>query len=144
MNHQEHGQSQEGSTVGVWRTEEKQDVYSHADGGEALSGVGARVGGQSLTLDREIGTEGIGDFDPFGGVIDQLIDDARKQWVKSQECIVWYRSEAEEYKQKLDNLIKLKELQQQQQQEMRRWQEAQRQQQQTQSSTTNGGENLAE
>jgi phage shock protein A len=50
----------------------------------------------------------------IGGILDQLIDDAEKQLVKSRECIVWYREEAKEYEQKLNNLRKLKELQQQQ------------------------------
>ncbi|MEG4066240.1 hypothetical protein QUA42_02610 [Microcoleus sp. Pol11C2] len=126
---QEHGQSQEGKTVGVRGTEDKQDVYPHTDRSETFSGASSGFGGQWLRLDREASKEGIGDFNPFGGVIDQLIDDAKKQLVKSQECIVWYREEVKEYQQKLDNLIKLKELQEQQYQEMLRQQEAQRQQQ---------------
>lgn len=141
---QEHGQSQEGSAVRVWGTEEKQDVYAYTNGGEALSGVGARVGGESLTFNREASKEGIGNFNPFGGVIDQLIDDAKKQLVKSQECIVWYREEVKEYQQKLDNLIKLKELQEQQYQEMQRQQQIQQRQQPESSNDSNGGENLAE
>ncbi|MEG4964659.1 MULTISPECIES: hypothetical protein [unclassified Microcoleus] len=141
---QKHGQGQEGETVGVRGSEGHESFRAYTYGSETLSGASARVGGQSLTIDREDSKEGTGSFDPFGGVIDQLIDDARKQWVKSQECIVWYRSEAEEYKQKLDNLIKLKELQQQQQQEMRRQQETQHQQQTESSNDSNGGENLAE
>jgi phage shock protein A len=40
----------------------------------------------------------------IGGILDQLIDDAEKQLVKSRECIVWYREEAKEYEQKLNNL----------------------------------------
>ncbi|MEG4147899.1 hypothetical protein [Microcoleus sp. Pol12B5] len=140
MNHQEHGQSQEGATVGVRGIEDEQDVYAHADGGQTLSGVGARFGSKSLTLDREVSSAGVGDFNPFGGVIDQLIDDAKKQLVKSQECIVWYREEVKEYQQKLDNLVKLKELQEEQQRQMR---QQQLQQQQVESSN-NGGETLAE
>ncbi|MEG4032201.1 hypothetical protein [Microcoleus sp. Pol8_D1] len=144
MNQQEHGQSQKGETVGVWGGEGEQNVRPYTDGGETLSGVGARAGSQSLTIDREASKEGTRNFNPFGGVIDQLIDDAKKQLVKSQECIVWYRAEVQEYQEKLNNLIKLKELQEQQYQEMLRQQEAQRQQQQLQSSNDNGGENLAE
>lgn len=116
---QEHGQGQKGETVGIRRSEGGQSIYPHADSSEALSGVGGRTGGQLLTLDREDSAAGAGNFDPFGGVIDQLIDDAKKQLVKSQECIIWYREESKEYQQKLDNLVKLKELQQQQRQQMR-------------------------
>lgn len=121
---QEHGQIQEGETVGVRGIEDKQDVHPHAYRGQALSGVSAGARSQRLRFDREDSKEGARDFDPFGGVIDQLIDDARKQMVKSQECIVWYREEAKEYEQKLNNLVKLKELQQQQQQQMRELQES--------------------
>jgi hypothetical protein len=116
---QEHDQGQEGEAIRVRGSEDQQDVYPYTHGSEALSGVSGGFGNQSLTLDREDSKEGVRDFDPFGGVIDQLIDDARKQLVKSQECIVWYREEAKEYQEKLNNLIKLKELQQQQQQQMK-------------------------
>lgn len=133
---QEHGQSQKGKTVGIRGSEGGQSVHPYTDGSEALSGASARVGGQLLTLDREDSAARVGNFDPFGGVIDQLIDDARKQLVKSQECIVWYREEAKEYQQKLDNLVKLKELQQQQQEEMRELQ--------AKSSNDSDEENLAE
>jgi len=114
---QEHGQGQEGEAKGIWGIEDKQDVYSHANRSETLSGVGAGLGSQRLRPDREDSKEGIGGFNPFGGVIDQLIVDARKQLVKSEECIVWYREEVKEYQEKLDNLVKLKELQEQQMRE---------------------------
>ena len=120
---QEHGQGQEGEAIGVRGIEDKQDVYPHTNGGEALSGVSRRFGGQRLGFDRENSAAGAGDFNPFGGVIDQLIDDAKKQLVKSQECIIWYREESKEYQNKLDNLIKLKELQQQQFQQMKELQQ---------------------
>ena len=138
---QEHGQSQEGETIGVRGSEGDESFRPYTYGSEALSGVSGGVGAQLLTLDREASAAGVGNFNPFGGVIDQLIDDARKQLVKSQECIVWYREEVKEYQQKLNNLIKLKELQEQQQQEMQRQQQAQQQQQEP---SNNGGENLAE
>ncbi|MEG4572659.1 hypothetical protein QUA56_08135 [Microcoleus sp. N3A4] len=140
---QEHGQSQKSEAVGVRGSEGDKSLRAYAHRSEALSGVSAGVGSQSLTLDREVGSTGARDFDPFGGVIDQLIADAKKQLVKSQECIVWYREEAKEYQEKLSNLEKLKELQQQQRQQMRELQEMQ-QQQQAESSNQNGGENLAE
>jgi hypothetical protein len=134
---QEHDQSQKGETLRVRGSEGGQSVYPHTDSSEALSGVSARVGGQLLTLDRENSAAGVRDFNPFGGVIDQLIDDARKQLVKSQECIVWYREEAKEYQDKLNNLTKLKELQQQQHEQMRELQAKS-------SNDNNGEENLAE
>jgi hypothetical protein len=116
---QEHGQGQKSEAVGVRRSEGHESIRPYTHGSETLSGVSGGVGSQSVTINREDSKEGARDFDPFGGVIDQLIDDARKQLVKSQECIVWYREEAKEYQEKLNNLIKLKELQQQQQQQMR-------------------------
>jgi hypothetical protein len=112
---QEHGQGQEGETVGIRGTENKQNVYSDTDRGKAVTGASAGAGDESITPDRENSQEGAGNLDTFGGVIDQLIEDARKQMVKSQECIVWYREEVKEYEQKINNLMKLKELQQQQQ-----------------------------
>lgn len=139
MNPQEHGQSQEGETVTVRGTEEEHDVYNHAHSGAALAGVGSRTGSEFIGFDRKNSQEGTRSFNPFGGVIDQLIDDAKKQLVKSQECIVWYRAEVQEYQEKLDNLIKLKELQEQQYQEMLRQQEAQRQQQTESSNDSDGG-----
>ena len=127
MNHQEHGQKSE--TLTVRGIEDEQDIHDHADSGEALSGVSARVGSQLLGLDREDSAARSGDFQPFGGVLDQLIEDTRKQLIKSNECIVWYREEVKEYEEKLKNLTKLKELQEEQYQEMRRQQEILLQQQ---------------
>jgi hypothetical protein len=133
---QEHGQGQKSEAVGVRGSESHESIRPYTHGSEALSGVSGGVGNQSVTINREDSKEGARDFDPFGGVIDQLIDDARKQLVKSQECIVWYREEAKEYQEKLNNLIKLKELQQQQQQQMRELQ--------TKSSNNQSEENLTE
>ncbi|MEG4842481.1 hypothetical protein [Microcoleus sp. B9-D4] len=160
MNQGQDEQSQESTTVGVRGGEGGQSFHPHADGSTAFEGAGARLGAQLLELDRENSAARAGNFNPFGGVLDQLIDDARKQLIKSNECIVWYREEVKEYEEKLNNLIKLKELQEQQYQEMRRQQEMLlqqqqlmqqqlmqqqlMQQQQTESSKQNGGENLAE
>ncbi|MEG4335432.1 hypothetical protein QUB40_26365 [Microcoleus sp. AT9_A2] len=153
MNQGQHGQSQESTTVGVRGNEGGQGFHSHADGSTAFEGAGARLGAQLLELDRENCSEGAGDFNPFGGVLDQLIDDARKQLIKSNECIVWYREEVKEYEEKLKNLVKLKELQEEQYQEMRRQQEVILQQQeqiqqqlkqQQAESSNHSGENLAE
>jgi hypothetical protein len=138
---QEHDQGKKSQTTEIRRTEDQQDFYADTNGGSTLSGVSTWTGGERLGSDREIGKEGAGDFDPFGGVIDQLIEDAKKQLVKSQECITWYREEAKEYQQKLDNLLKLKELQQQQRKLM---QEQQLMQQTSETSTNhNEGESLA-
>jgi len=133
---QEHGQGQKSEAVGVRGSQGHESIRPYTHGSEALSGVSGGLGGQSVTINREDSKEGARDFDPFGGVIDQLIDDARKQLVKSQECIVWYREEAKEYQEKLNNLIKLKELQQQQQQQMRELQ--------AKSSSNHSEESLAE
>ncbi|MEG4121906.1 hypothetical protein QUA43_31155 [Microcoleus sp. N9_B4] len=130
MNSQEHGQIQEGETLRVRGTEEEHDVHSHADSGEALSANSGGFRTQLLGLNREDSAAGGGNFNPFGGILDQLIDDARKQLIKSNECIVWYKEEVKEYQEKLNNLIKLKELQEQQYQEMQQQQQMLLQQQQ--------------
>ncbi|MEG4944001.1 hypothetical protein [Microcoleus sp. F4-D5] len=152
---QEHGQGQKSETVGIRGGEGHESLRPYADGSTAIQGAGARLGAQLLTIDREDRPAGGGDLNPFGGVLDQLIDDARKQLIKSNECIVWYREEVKEYEEKLKNLIKLKELQEEQYQEMRRQQEVilkqqeqiqqQLTQQQHQSQPSNhSGENPAE
>jgi hypothetical protein len=129
-------QEKDGQTQRIRGNKNTQDVRTDSHWGENVERVGAGVGNQPLATDRENSSSGIATYDPLGGVLDQLIDDAEKQWVKSQECIVWYQQEAQEYKQKLDKLRKLKELQQQQQQ------------QQTLTAATesfnHSGENLAE
>ena len=154
---QEHGQGQQkGETVGVRGSEGGQSVHPYTHSSETLAGVGGGFGAQFLALDREDSAPGTGNFHPFGGVLDQLIDDTRKQLVKSSECVVWYREEVKEYEEKLKNLVKLKELQEEQYQEMQRQQEMllqqqqlmqqqlMQQQQKIESLTTNGGEELAE
>jgi len=86
------------------------DAHSSPDAGRTSEGVWA-VG---VELHRENCSEGDYSNDPLGGILDQLIDDAQKQLVKTQECIVWYQSEAKELRDKLQNLKKLKELRQKQ------------------------------
>jgi len=86
------------------------DAHSSPDAGRTSEGVWA----VSVELYRENCSEGDYSNDPLGGILDQLIDDAQKQLVKSQECIVWYQSEATEIRAKLQNLKKLKELRQSQ------------------------------
>lgn len=154
MNHQEHGQGQEGTTEGIRGAEGQQSFYPNPDGSAAFAGASTGFRDQLFTFDRENSPARTANFNPFGGILDQLIDDVKKQLVKSRECIVWYREEEKEYQEKLNNLLGLKELQEQQYQEMRRQQELillqqqqiqqQLAQQQAQSSNNNGGENLAE
>jgi hypothetical protein len=144
MNSQEHGQIQKGEALGIRGIENEPDVHYHADSGAALSADSGGVRSQLLGLDRENSAARGGNFNPFGGVIDQLIDDAKKQLIKSNECVVWYKEEVKEYEEKVNNLIKLKELQEQQYQEMLRQQEAQRQQQTESSKDSNGGNDSAQ
>ena len=150
MNHQEHGQIQKSETLTVRGTENEQDFHYHADSGQAVSADSGRLRSEFVGLNREDSATGGRDFNPFGGILDQLIDDAKKQLIKSRECIVWYREEEKEYQEKVNNLIKLKELQEQQYQEMRRQhemllqQQPLMQQQKTDSSNQDGGEELAE
>lgn len=122
------------------------DADSREDAGRISTGTGT----ECFQPDRKSSKEGNLLGYAVGGMLDQLIDDAEKQLVKSKECIVWYREEVKEYEQKLNNFRKLKELHQQQ---MAAAEEEARSQldnvldtteQQTESSNQNGGENLAE
>ncbi len=93
--------------------EKSQELRTNTDSNQNARRPSEGIGNQCLASDRENRTEGIGVASAIGGILDQLINDAEKQLVRSRECIVWYREEAKEYEQKLNNLRKLKELQQQ-------------------------------
>ena len=116
--------------------ESDERVRIDTDGCENARQISSGTGTQRFQPDRENSAAGNLLGDAIGGILDQLIDDAEKQLVKSRECIVWYREEAKEYEQKLNNLRKLKELQQQQQQIITA--------PTLESSNDNSGENLAE
>ncbi len=96
------------------RNESDEGVRLDTDGGENAREISTGTGTQCFQPDRKNSSAGNFIGNAIGGILDQLIDDAEKQLVKSRECIVWYREEAKEYEQKLNNLRKLKELQQQQ------------------------------
>jgi hypothetical protein len=105
---------QESETEGIRGTEEERRLRFDPDGGEASQRTSEGVWAVGVELYREDCSEGDYSLDPLGGILDQLIDDAQKQLVKSQECIVWYQSEAKEIRVKLQNLKKLKELREKQ------------------------------
>lgn len=86
---------------------------SSQDAGRPSEGIGS----QRLASDRKNRTEGIGAYGAIGGILNQLIEDARKQLAKSRECVVWYQEEVKESEEKLKNLLHLMELQELQQQE---------------------------
>jgi hypothetical protein len=104
----------ESETEGVRGEKERQDLWIDTNSGSNAGRVSEGIRSELVTSDRENSKEGASLVYAIGGILDQLIDDAEKQLVKSRECIVWYREEAKEYEQKLNNLRKLKELQQQQ------------------------------
>jgi hypothetical protein len=104
----------ESETERVRGEEERQDLWIDTNSGSNAGRVSEGIRSELITSDRENSKEGASVVYAIGGILDQLIDDAEKQLVKSRECIVWYREEAKEYEQKLNNLRKLKELQQQQ------------------------------
>ncbi len=97
--------------------EKSQKLWPDTDGSQNAGRVSTGTGTQRLALDRKNSTEGISAKDAIGGILHQLIEDARKQLAKSRECIVWYQSEAREYEEKLKNLTELMELQELQQQQ---------------------------
>ncbi|MCC3411072.1 MULTISPECIES: hypothetical protein [unclassified Microcoleus] len=112
---QTHGQKSE--TERIRGSESDEGVRLDAYGSQNVERIGEGIRNQCISPDREGGEEGTGASDALGGILDQLIDDAQKQLVKSLECIVWYQSEARECEQKLNNLVKLKELQARQKEE---------------------------
>ena len=124
-----------GQTQGIRGSESLQDVRTDSDGSAAIERVSTGIGNQPIAAYREGSSPGVTAYDTIGGVLDQLIDDAERQKVKSQECIDWYKQELQEYEAKLENLRKLKQLQLQQQQQ---------QQQLEQSNDSDSGESLAE
>lgn len=85
-------------------------VRLDADSSENARRISTGTGAQRFQSDREGSKEGNILGHAVGGMLDQLIDDAEKQLVKSRECIVWYREEEKEYEQKLNNFRKLREL----------------------------------
>lgn len=85
-------------------------VRLDTDGGENAGRFSTGIGAECLQLDREDSSEGNLLSNAIGGMLDQLIDDAEKQLVKSRECIVWYREEEKECEQKLNNFRRLKDL----------------------------------
>ena len=104
----------ESETERVRGEEERQDLWTDTNSSSNAGRVSEGIRSELVTSDRENSKEGASLVYAIGGILDQLIDDAEKQLVKSRECIVWYREEAKEYEQKLNNLRKLKQLQQQQ------------------------------
>ena len=104
----------ESETEGVRGEEKRQDLWTNTNSSSNAGRVSEGIRSELVTSDRENSKEGASLVYAIGGILDQLIDDAEKQLVKSRECIVWYREEAKEYEQKLNNLRKLKQLQQQQ------------------------------
>lgn len=109
---------QESETEGVRGIEGNEGVRIDAYGSETVERAGEGVRHQSLTLDRKGSKKGTGDKNTIGGILAQLLEDAEKQLAKSRECIVWYREEAKEYEQKIENLRKLVELQESEQQSL--------------------------
>jgi len=98
-----------------WGDEKSQKLRSDADGSQDVGRISEKSRAERLTLNRKGRQRRTGALSTLGGILDQLIEDARKQLVKSQECVVWYQSEVKESKEKLENLLNLKKLQESQQ-----------------------------
>jgi hypothetical protein len=99
------------------RDENPEELRFDADSGENVGRISEKSRTQRLTLDRKSRQRGTGALCAIGGIIDQLIEDAQKQLVKSRECVVWYQSEVRESEEKLANLQNLKKLQEEAQAE---------------------------
>lgn len=104
----------ESETERIRGAEGDESLRINANRSEAAKRVSKRTGVECLSPDRKNRTEGIGTKNAIGGIIDQLIEDARKQLGKSRECVIWYQQETKECEEKLHNLLRLKELQEQQ------------------------------
>jgi hypothetical protein len=104
---------QESETTRIRGTESEQNLRIDANSSSNAKRTSEGAGNQLITLNRESSKEGISPKSAIGGILDQLLEDAEKQLVKSRECIVWYREEAKEYEQKIENLRKLKKLEEQ-------------------------------
>jgi hypothetical protein len=100
----------ESETERIRGAEGDESLRINANRSEAAKRVSKRTGSECLPPDRKNRTEGIGAQNAVGGIIDQLIEDARKQLAKSRECIVWYQSEAREFEERLRKFEQLKEL----------------------------------
>ncbi|WP_293126871.1 hypothetical protein [Microcoleus sp. bin38.metabat.b11b12b14.051] len=109
---QDHGQ--ESKTEGIWGAEEECGVRPNANCREDAERASQGTGTECLTPDRENSAERNRHTNPIGGILDQLIDDARKQLGKARECVVWYQSEVKEYEQKLQTFVELKKVQEEQ------------------------------
>jgi hypothetical protein len=88
-----------------------------ANSGKDVGRTGQGAGSQRVQSDRENRSAGDLVGHTVGGILDQLIEDAEGQLVKTRECVVWYQSELKEREEKLQKLRKLKDLHQQQIQE---------------------------
>jgi hypothetical protein len=106
--------AQESQTERIRGSQEDDNLRTDAHSSPDARRTGEGVWSVGVELHREDCSERDCSDDPLGGILDQLIDDAQKQLVKSQECIVWYQSEAKELKVKLQNLKKLKDLREKQ------------------------------
>lgn len=101
---------QTGTASALRREEKTQELWDHSDGSETSRGASQRTGSERVEPHRENRTTGNRRNTLSGGILDQLIEDASKQLAKARECVVWYQSEIEEYKQKLQRLEELKAL----------------------------------
>ncbi len=86
---------QESKTKGIWGAEAHQSLRIDACGSENAERVSKGAGNQPVALDRKSSKEGIDLKNPVGGILDQLLEDAEKQLVKTRECIVWYREKVD-------------------------------------------------
>ena len=99
-------------------SESVKELRTDPHSNQEIGQVGEKTRNKRITLDRKSSKRGTGVKNTVGGIIDQLIEDARKQLGKSRECVVWYQAETKECEEKLENLIKLKELQEQEPEEI--------------------------
>jgi hypothetical protein len=97
-------------TQASWGNESDKGIRLDTDSRKNARPTSTGVGFERIQPHRENSPEGNFFSHAVGGMLDQLIDDAEKQLVKSRECIVWYREEEKEYEQKLSNFRRLKEL----------------------------------
>ena len=108
---------QKSEATGIWGEEEPEKLRTDPNGSQDVRRFSEGDGSQRVSLNREGSEEGTGAKSAIGGILYQLIEDARKQLGKSRECVIWYQQEVKENEEKLQNLTELLELQRQEERE---------------------------
>lgn len=105
----------QGETQAIWRERGNQNVSINANSSETFGKNRPEERFEvAKSTTREDCSRGNCFKNTLGGILDQLIEDARQQLGKARESAIRYQNEAKEYEKRLQNLLELKKLEQQQ------------------------------